>query len=180
MFKKLINISILLLSLLIITNCSSSEKNSTNKESLKSAFGIKFGDKFDTNQTTQKIMKNGTNLFQVNPPKKIKFFDKYYVSITPKTHQISEIHAEKIYNDFMECENAHGLLWDMFAKKYSKIKVGKQGTLTILTPDGYIMLFKCSTNKTKTSKHTIVYKNTNYTDISKKEKLELVKNNDAL
>ena len=80
----------------------------------------------------------------------------------------------------MECEDAHGAIWDIFAKKYPKIKVGKQGTLTILVPEGYIMLFKCSTDNIKTSKHIIVYKNTDYNNIANKEKLDLVKNKNAL
>ncbi len=182
MLKKLINISILVLSMLSITNCSSPEKNNINKENLKGAFDIKFGDTFEVNRTRKKISINNVQVFKINPIKKIKFFDKYYVETAPKTNKISKIYAEKIYKEFTECSNAFDSVWGLLNKKYGvakykKIKHSNTGAVFIFFQNGEITLSDCSVNDNKLK---IRYSSAKYSDIKNEEKLNLIKNKDAL
>lgn len=69
-------------------------------DEIKGAFNIGFGDVFDTKSaiSTQETY-DGYTLYEYEPTKKVNFFNRYHLLITPKTHKVYEIHAtgEKSY-----------------------------------------------------------------------------------
>lgn len=168
------NILLLASSIIFIIGCTSQDNK--NEQSLEGAFGIRFGDVFDSNQTSEQIMRNNRPVFEINPPKKIQYFDKYYIAITPKTHRIYSIYAEKAYHDFLECIDSREAVLGILYKKYGNWKSDDKGEIyTIMANNGFIM-FNCDFYY----KLKIKYKYLPLFDIAEKEKIDLVKNKNAL
>ena len=90
---------------------------------ISGGFGIKLGDTFDPKQAV-KVTKttSGEPLYGVRPPKKVKYFDQYYVMITPKSHKIREIWGIGRYAKREECMKDFETLSILLSKKYGELK----------------------------------------------------------
>ncbi len=86
-------------------------------------FGLKLGDKLDENTIIRKTeTTSGDALYEVAPKKKVKFFDKYHVQITPKSKLIREIWGSKKYDSMGECKSKLETIKIIMEKKYGKFE----------------------------------------------------------
>ncbi len=103
--KKIFLVTVVMISVLV--NAQGVDNNTSNQSSnsIVGGFGLKLSDVFDiksaigSSETT-----SGEILYEVKPSKKIKYFKKYYVLITPKTHKIRQIWGIGSYKNKPSCE----------------------------------------------------------------------------
>lgn len=172
--SKYIQQTIFILLILMISSCSNSKK----LVSQKGFFGINFGSTFHKKNNTPTTKFINELMYEIDPPKKLKYFDKYYVAITPKTNKIYAIYAVKKYKDFLKTIDDYDEINDILIAKYGKGKYSK-GSSSYFFKGGFLTIYADSTY-TADGILSFYSKNLKYEDIANKEKIKLVKNKDAL
>ncbi len=77
------------------------------------------GDKFNPIDAIGNIgTRSGETLHQFKPTKRVKYFQKYYLLITPKSHKVREIWGIGNYKNLQECKNNMNTLEVMLKNKY--------------------------------------------------------------
>ena len=176
---KYIQQIIVLVFVLTFTSCNNNKETTISTQKVyKGSFDIDIGSTFNIAKNLNTIKYNNVVMYKVNPPSKIKYFDKYYVAITPKTHKIYAVYAEKRYKDFIEASNNYVEMWDILYAKYGKGK-DSNGFSLFFTKRGSIII-KTYMNNKDSNKLSFRYTDSFYEDIARKEKIELVKNKDKL
>ncbi|MGR3174155.1 MAG: S1C family serine protease [Candidatus Scalindua sp.] len=100
-------------------------------QKIMGAFSVKLGDYFDPSSAIETWkLKTGYRdkyripIYQFNPKKKFRSFDRYFVMITPKTHKIYSIwglgRIDPGGKD--ECEKEQALIMELLQKKYGSQK----------------------------------------------------------
>lgn len=86
---------------------------------LDGMFGIKFGEEFkpNTNSNNSKLT-SGEVLYSFRPQKPFRNLDQYYVLITPKTHLVYEIWAEKTFDDPVKASDESNVLKSIIEEHY--------------------------------------------------------------
>ncbi|WP_201353432.1 hypothetical protein [Hydrogenimonas urashimensis] len=98
-------------------------------QEISGGFGLKLGDTFDKNKAeTSQETGTGDMLYEVVPPKKVKYFQKYYVMITPLSQKIREIWGIGYFTTMEECQNNMDVLVLIMEKKYGKFEKPEYAT----------------------------------------------------
>jgi len=164
--KKNIFIMIILLSTNIFAN------------KIEGGFGLKIGDIFSVKAATGfSETTSGEKLYEVQPSKKIKYFKKYYVLITPKTHKIRQIWGIGNYANKASCEKDLDVLEVMLEKKYGKFikpsfSMDTAKYVSDPTNKDRDIIIKCN-GFMKPISFYIMYKDSALDDLSKKEEAEI-------
>lgn len=92
-------------------------------------FGLKLGDTFDDKmmESTQETG-TGETLYEVIPPKKVKYFQKYFVMTTPLSEKIRQIWGVGYFTTMEECQNNMDVLVLIMEKKYGKFEKPEYAT----------------------------------------------------
>ncbi|MHC4455340.1 MAG: hypothetical protein ACYSWS_11725 [Planctomycetota bacterium] len=91
------------------------------EQKIMGAFGVKFGDYFDPSSAIGSgELKGKTPIYQFNPEKKFRSFDRYFVMITPKTHKIYSIWGVGRTRDgnYDKCKKEYALIMELLQKRY--------------------------------------------------------------
>jgi hypothetical protein len=164
-----------LIVILTFTSCDS--KASDSKKIFEGSFGINFGNTFEIKENINTVKRLNVLMYEIDPPSKIKYFDKYYVAITPKTHKIYAIYATKRYDDFLEARDNGDELHEILVAKY------RPGNGLYYTDGGFIKVNTDLANNPSdlyNNQLTFYSLNLNYENIANQEKIELVENKDSL
>jgi len=85
------------------------------------AFGFKFGEVFDPSTALEKRpVSAGGYLYVVKPPSPNELFSDYFLVITPKSHKIVGIWANRSYKDRTEALEKQAVLKPILEGKYGK------------------------------------------------------------
>lgn len=176
--KKIFLVTVVMLSVLL--NAQGVDNNTSNQSnnSIVGGFGLKLGDVFDIKSaigSSETI--SGEKLYEVKPSKKIKYFKKYYVLITPKTHKIRQIWGIGSYKNKPSCEKDLGVLEVMLEKKYGKFtepsfSMDKAKWVTDNMNKERDIIIKCNGFMDPISFY-IIYKDAELNELSKKEEAEI-------
>jgi len=110
-----------LLILIVIFLIITVTPNSFAQDQITGAFGKKLGAIFNPKSAIGTASLNdGTPMYQFNPSKKFRFFDKYYVMITPKTHKIYSIWGIGTVENTEIGKKEQAVLMAILQKKYGK------------------------------------------------------------
>ena len=116
-------------------------------EEIIGGFGLKLGEKFDEKlvESSQQT-ENGETLYEVTPPKKVKYFQKYFVMTTPLSGKIREIWGVGYFTTLEECVNNMDVLVLIMEKKYGKFEKPEYATEQVkyIRLGNREILIKCS------------------------------------
>lgn len=168
---KLINMNLLLL-LLLLTPFS----QAIAEEKIDGAFGITLGQSFDPTTAIGKAsLTDGTPMYQFSPEKKFRSFSRYYVLITPKSHQVYAIWGIGNIENTATCKKEQKLLMAILKDKYGQEKEkdlfsSLYDAEMITQGDRYVMT-KCSGFSDVTVE--IRYEDNKYEKLAENERIEL-------
>lgn len=90
---------------------------------ISGAFGINFGCKFDTEFSLgEHALTDGTPMYLFKPKSKFRSFSRYYVIITPKTHQVYSIWGRGDVENTQTGQKEQAVILSILEKKYGKRK----------------------------------------------------------
>lgn len=169
--------NLIIVCILAFTACNTKNKQQNEQQVYKGSFGIDFGTVYDI-KNTKTITRQGELMYEITPPKKIEFFDKYYVAITPKTHKIYAIYAIKEYPDSSSRISSNDQLDDIMYKKYGAGKY-TSGNSSYFTDYGFINI---SASIADLYKNPLEYYFlcTYVESLAEQERIQNIKNKDAL
>ncbi len=174
--KKIIIMIILMLS--VSLQAQENNDTSSSNSNILGGFGLKIGDTFDIKSATGfSETTSGEKLYAVSPSKKIKYFNKYYVLITPKTHKIRQIWGIGDYQNKASCEKDLDVLEIMLSKKYGKFtepsfSMDKIKYISDNSNKDRGIAIKCS-GFMKPISFYIIYKDNALNELSKEEEAEM-------
>ena len=141
-------------------------------------FGLKLGDVFDIKSAKGKTKTtSGETLYSFSPSKKIKYFKKYFVLVTPESHKIREIWGIGSYKNQASCEKNLDVLEVMLEKKYGKFNKPSFSMNSVkYVTDNFNknrdIVIKCNGFVQEYSFY-IMYKDSTLNELSKKEEAEI-------
>lgn len=145
-------------------------------DGINEAFGKKLGSVFNpASAIGEGALTNGTRMYQFTPTKSFRSFTKYYVLITPKTHQIYSIWAIGEVTNTETGKKEQDLIMELLTKKYGASE--KQGIFDTMR-DSKIITHGTRSVSTKISGIIDATLDIRYTDhdldkIAEKERLSI-------
>jgi len=157
---------------------NTSVKKQIGNAKILGGFGLNLGDVFDIKSAKGKTeTTSGEILYSFLPSKKIKYFKKYYVLVTPESHKIREIWGIGSYKNKASCEKNLDVLEVMLEKKYGKFNKPSFSMNSIkYVTDNFNknrdIVIKCDGFVQEYSFY-IMYKDSTLNELSKKEEAEI-------
>ena len=174
--------AIFLIIAIMFTSCNNRQ---TSKIDLDSAFGIEFGKEFKgTKSTTNRsITKYGNKMNLIYPTSPSKYYDKYYIAVTPKTKKVYAIYAVKEYpiKEMELCIDDVSIIRTTLEKKY-KVASTELGESDYISVKNGSLSFDCKLFPTKKvdAISYIYYLNFDFEKLYTTEKSELLQKEGSL